>query len=113
MPRDAQHPGGGRHLQGRLHRHRAVPLPLGPPSAKTFATCPTRSSRRPHYDAAYAQSHLDAFPMYVVVFSFNDPYDTNDMLTTGGGEADYDIDFPRAITSSSSASYRARHFREA
>jgi Asp-tRNA(Asn)/Glu-tRNA(Gln) amidotransferase A subunit family amidase len=33
-------------------------------------------------------------PMYGVVFSFKDPFDTMDMRTTGGGDARYDIDFP-------------------
>jgi Asp-tRNA(Asn)/Glu-tRNA(Gln) amidotransferase A subunit family amidase len=33
-------------------------------------------------------------PMYGVVFSFKDPFDTKDMRTTGGGDARYDIDFP-------------------
>jgi Asp-tRNA(Asn)/Glu-tRNA(Gln) amidotransferase A subunit family amidase len=33
-------------------------------------------------------------PMYGVVFSFNDPFDTKDMRTTAGGDAAYDIDFP-------------------
>ena len=33
-------------------------------------------------------------PMYGVVFSFKDPFDTKDMRTTAGGDARYDIDFP-------------------
>jgi len=33
-------------------------------------------------------------PMYGVIFSFKDPFDTKDMRTTGGGDARYDIDFP-------------------
>ena len=33
-------------------------------------------------------------PMYGVVFSFKDPFDTKDMRSTGGGDARYDIDFP-------------------
>ena len=37
---------------------------------------------------------LDEMPMYGVVFSFKDPFDTRDMRTTGGGDAAYDIDFP-------------------
>ena len=37
---------------------------------------------------------LDEMPMYGVVFSFKDPFDTKDMRTTGGGDAAYDIDFP-------------------
>ncbi len=37
---------------------------------------------------------LAAMPMYGVVFSFKDPFDTVDMRTTAGGDAAYDIDFP-------------------
>ena len=33
-------------------------------------------------------------PMYGVVFSFKDPFDTKDMRITGSGDARYDIDFP-------------------
>jgi len=33
-------------------------------------------------------------PMYGVVFSFKDSFDTADMRSTGGGDAAYDIDFP-------------------
>ena len=33
-------------------------------------------------------------PMYGVVFSFKDSFDTKDMRSTGGGDAAYDIDFP-------------------
>ena len=33
-------------------------------------------------------------PMYGVVFSFKDPFDTRDMRTTAGGDARYDIDVP-------------------
>jgi Asp-tRNA(Asn)/Glu-tRNA(Gln) amidotransferase A subunit family amidase len=46
-------------------------------------------------DAAYGSNpDLDALPMYGVVFSFKDPFDTSDMRTTAGGDAAYDIDFP-------------------
>jgi Asp-tRNA(Asn)/Glu-tRNA(Gln) amidotransferase A subunit family amidase len=34
-------------------------------------------------------------PMYGVVFSFKDPFDTKDMRSTGGGDAAYDIDTAR------------------
>src|SRR5256714_8019874 len=33
-------------------------------------------------------------PMYGIVFSFKDPFDTKDMRTTAGGDAAYDIDVP-------------------
>ncbi len=41
-----------------------------------------------------ANPDLAAMPMYGVVFSFKDPFDTKDMRTTAGGDAAYDIDFP-------------------
>ena len=37
---------------------------------------------------------LEKMPMYGVVFSFKDSFDTTDMRSTGGGDAAYDIDFP-------------------
>jgi amidase len=37
---------------------------------------------------------LEKMPMYGVVFSFKDPFDTKDMRSTGGGDAAYDIDVP-------------------
>jgi amidase len=37
---------------------------------------------------------LEKMPMYGVVFSFKDPFDTKDMRSTGGGDASFDIDFP-------------------
>src|SRR6202022_3622149 len=46
-------------------------------------------------DAAHGRNpDLVAMPMYGVVFSFKDPFDTKDMRSTGGGDAAYDIDFP-------------------
>ena len=33
-------------------------------------------------------------PMYGVTFSFKDPFDTKDMRSTGGADANYEIDFP-------------------
>ncbi len=46
-------------------------------------------------DAAYGRNpDLEKMPMYGVVFSFKDPFDTKDMRTTAGGDAAYDIDFP-------------------
>jgi Asp-tRNA(Asn)/Glu-tRNA(Gln) amidotransferase A subunit family amidase len=46
-------------------------------------------------DATYGRDpDFRAMPMYGVVFSFKDPFDTKDMRTTAGGDAAYDIDFP-------------------
>ena len=46
-------------------------------------------------DARYGRNpDLEAMPLYGVVFSFKDSFDTRDMRSTGGGDAAYDIDFP-------------------
>ena len=46
-------------------------------------------------DATFGRDpDLEKMPMYGVVFSFKDPFDTKDMRSTGGGDARYDIDFP-------------------
>src|SRR5205814_4559309 len=46
-------------------------------------------------DARYGTNPpLDELPMYGIVFSFKDPFDTKDMRTTAGDDAAYDIDFP-------------------
>jgi amidase len=46
-------------------------------------------------DAKYGRHpDLRAMPMYCVAFSFKDVYDTADMRSTGGGDADYAMDVP-------------------
>src|SRR5439155_11657300 len=51
--------------------------------------------RAAELDKAFGKTpDLDKMPMYGVVFSFTDPFDTRDMRSTGGGDAAYDIDFP-------------------
>src|SRR5207245_1038217 len=51
--------------------------------------------RAAELDAQYGSNPpLDELPMYGVVFSFKDPFDTKDMRTTAGGDVAYDIDFP-------------------
>jgi Asp-tRNA(Asn)/Glu-tRNA(Gln) amidotransferase A subunit family amidase len=83
--------------KGEFDRHPdAGPLPPGAPAVcDEFRRQPDALERAAALDAAYDSSPpLDRMPMYGVVFSFKDPFDTKDMRTTGGGDAAYDIDFP-------------------
>ena len=72
------------------------PLPKGaPPVCEFFRHQPDALERAAELDALYGRNpDLDKMPMYGVVFSFKDPFDTKDMRSTGGGDAAYDIDFP-------------------
>ena len=71
------------------------PLPPGaPPVCEHFRQLSDALERAAELDAAYRRNpDLDKMPMYGVVFSFKDPFDTKDMRTTAGGDAAYDIDF--------------------
>jgi amidase len=83
--------------RGDFDRHPSQgPLPPGaPPVCEMFRRQPDALERAAELDAAYGRNpDLDAMPMYGVVFSFKDPFDTKDMRSTGGGDAAYDIDFP-------------------
>ncbi len=83
--------------KGEFDRHPSLgPLPSGaPPVCEEFRHYPDALERAAELDAQYgANPPLDAMPMYGVVFSFKDPFDTKDMRTTAGGDAAYDIDFP-------------------
>jgi Asp-tRNA(Asn)/Glu-tRNA(Gln) amidotransferase A subunit family amidase len=83
--------------RGDFDRHpSAGPLPPGaPPVCEMFRRLPDALERAAELDAAYGRNpDLEAMPMYGVVFSFKDPFDTKDMRTTAGGDARYDIDFP-------------------
>ena len=75
---------------------RLGPLPPGaPPVCEEFRHLPDALERAAELDAQYGRNpDLDAMPMYGIVFSFKDPFDTKDMRSTGGGDARYDIDFP-------------------
>jgi Asp-tRNA(Asn)/Glu-tRNA(Gln) amidotransferase A subunit family amidase len=72
------------------------PLPPGaPPICEYFRHLPDALERAAELDAQYGcNPDLEKMPMYGVVFSFKDPFDTKDMRSTGGGDARYDIDFP-------------------
>jgi amidase len=83
--------------RGDFDRHPSEgPLPPGaPPVCDEFRRFPDALERAAELDAAYGRHpDLEQMPMYGVVFSFKDPFDTKDMRTTGGGDARYDIDFP-------------------
>ena len=83
--------------RGEFDRHPSEgPLPPGaPPVCEQFRRLPDALERAAELDARYgANPPLDEMPMYGVVFSFKDPFDTKDMRTTAGGDAAYDIDFP-------------------
>lgn len=72
------------------------PLPKGaPPVCEYFRQLPDALETAAALDAQYGRNpDLDAMPMYGVVFSFKDPFDTRDMRSTGAGDARYDIDVP-------------------
>lgn len=83
--------------RGDFDRHPSEgPLPPGaPPICDEFRRFPDALERAAELDATYGRHpDLEQMPMYGVVFSFKDPFDTKDMRTTGGGDARYDIDFP-------------------
>ena len=83
--------------RGDFDRHpSAGPLPPGaPPVCEMFRRLPDALERAAELDATYGRHpDLERVPMYGVVFSFKDSFDTKDMRSTGGGDARYDIDFP-------------------
>ncbi|MEK6712004.1 MAG: amidase family protein, partial [Nitrospinota bacterium] len=83
--------------RGDFDRHPSEgPLPSGaPPVCEMFRRFPDALERAAELDATYGRNpDLEKMPMYGVVFSFKDPFDTKDMRSTGGGDARYDIDFP-------------------
>src|SRR6185503_17074404 len=83
--------------RGEFDRHPSLgPLPPGaPPVCEHFRHLPDALERAAELDAQFGRNpDLAKMPMYGVVFSFKDPFDTKDMRSTGGGDARYDIDFP-------------------
>src|SRR5258707_12393950 len=72
------------------------PLPPGSPAVcEEFRKQPDARERATALDAQYGRNpDLAKMPMYCVVFTFKDSYDAKDMRSTGGGDANYDIDFP-------------------
>jgi amidase len=83
--------------KGEFDRHPSLgPLPPGaPPACEVFRHYPDAIERAAELDATYgAAPDLAAMPLYGVVFSFKDPFDTKDMRSTGGGDAAYTMDAP-------------------
>jgi len=83
--------------RGDFDRHPSQgALPAGAPAVcELFRRLPDAIERATELDAAYGRNpDLEKMPMYGVVFSFKDSFDTRDMRSTGGGDAAYDIDFP-------------------
>src|SRR5499425_1837383 len=83
--------------RGEFDRHPSLgPLPPGaPPVCEFFRQQPDALERADELDAQYGRNpDLATMPMYGVVFSFKDPFDTKDMRSTCGGDAAYDIDVP-------------------
>lgn len=78
-----------------LHPSKGPLSPGAPPICEYFRHLPDALERAAELDAQYGRNpDLEKMPMYGVVFSFKDPFDTKDMRSTGGGDARYDIDFP-------------------
>ena len=71
-------------------------LPPGSPAVcEEFRKQPDALERAAELDAQYGRNpELEKLPMYCVAFTFKDSYDTKDMRSTGGADANYDIDFP-------------------
>jgi amidase len=83
--------------RGDFDRHPSQgALPAGAPAVcELFRRLPDAIERAAELDAVYGRNpDLEKMPMYGVVFSFKDSFDTRDMRSTGGGDAAYDIDFP-------------------
>ena len=72
------------------------PLPEGAPAVcEIFRRQPDALEQAAALDKQYGRNpDLEKMPLYGVVFSFKDAFDTKDMRSTGGGDAAYDIDFP-------------------
>jgi amidase len=72
------------------------PLPPGSPAVcEEFRKQPDALERAAEMDAQYGRDpDLAKLPMYCVVFTFKDSYDVKDLRSTGGADANYDIDFP-------------------
>jgi amidase len=78
-----------------LHPSKGPLPPAAPPICEYFRHLPDSLEQAAELDARYGRNpDLEAMPLYGVVFSFKDSFDTRDMRSTGGGDAAYDIDFP-------------------
>ena len=85
------------------------PLPAGAPAeCEAFRRQPDAVERAAELDAQYGRNpDLAALPLYCVVLSFKDSFDTTDMRTTSGGDVAYAADAP-PIDSTVVAELRAK-----
>lgn len=72
------------------------PLPPGAPvECEKFRQQPDALERAIELDAEYGSNpDFDALPMYCVVTSFKDPFDTKDMRTTANNDVNFAMDVP-------------------
>jgi amidase len=78
-----------------LHPSKGPLPPAAPPVCEFFRRLPDALEQAAELDAQYGSNpDFEWMPLYGVVFSFKDSFDTRDMRSTGGGDAAYDIDFP-------------------
>jgi Asp-tRNA(Asn)/Glu-tRNA(Gln) amidotransferase A subunit family amidase len=72
------------------------PLPEGAPAVcEIFRRYPDALEQAQQLDKQYGcRPDLVKMPLYGVVFSFKDAFDTKDMRSTGGADARFDVDFP-------------------
>src|SRR4029453_4906623 len=83
--------------RGDYDRHPSEgPLPPDAPAVcEIFRRQPDALEQAAALDAQYGRNpDLEKMPMYGVVFSFKDPFDTKDMRTTAGGGAATERHFP-------------------
>ncbi len=83
--------------KGKFDAHPATgPLPAdAAPACEEFRKQPDALERAAELDAKYgAKPDLAALPMYCVVASFKDPYDTKDMRTTSNNDVAFAMDVP-------------------
>jgi Asp-tRNA(Asn)/Glu-tRNA(Gln) amidotransferase A subunit family amidase len=76
----------------------AGPLPEGAPKAcEEFRKLPDALERAAELDRQYGRNpNLTEMPMYCVVFSFKNWFDSKDMRGTGGYDVNYAMDVPKA-----------------
>jgi amidase len=83
--------------KGKFDAHPSTgPLPAGAPAVcEKFRQQPDALERAAELDAKYgAKPDLEKLPMYCVVTSVKDPYDTKDMRTTANNDVNFAMDVP-------------------
>jgi amidase len=83
--------------RGEFDRHPDDgPLPDDAPAVcEIFRRYPDALEQARALDECWGRTpDLQRMPLYGVVFSFKDAFDTKDMRSTGGADARYDVDFP-------------------